>query len=144
MPTAIPLRRVAHGLGAFLGAALLCATAATAQAGAVPADQPATKATKATKASEASVAPVACGNHTDYFRVWTKYHGFPACFHNTGFKSFSPTWTSYGICAGAYSGYVNYIVDGVEIGDQFTAGNCIDWSRAYGTVEVVGFKLTRS
>ncbi|MEU2718063.1 hypothetical protein [Streptomyces sp. NPDC007205] len=87
----MPLRRVAHGLGAFLGAALLCATAATAQAGAVPADQP------ATKASEASVAPVACG-----------------------------------------------IVDGVEIGDQFTAGNCIDWSRAYGTVEVVGFKLTRS
>ncbi|QIY67997.1 peptidase inhibitor family I36 protein [Streptomyces sp. RLB1-33] len=44
MPTALPLRRVAHGLGAFLGAALLCATAATAQAGAVPADQPATKA----------------------------------------------------------------------------------------------------
>ncbi|WP_159039574.1 hypothetical protein [Streptomyces sp. TP-A0356] len=135
MNTAMPLRRVAHGLGAFLGAALLCATAATAQAGAVPADQ---------SASEASVAPVTCGNHTNYFRIWTKYHGFPACFHYTGFKSFSPTWTSYGICAGAYSGYVNYIVDGVEIGDQFTAGNCIDWSRTYGTVEVVGFKLTNS
>jgi hypothetical protein len=109
----------------------------------------------ATVRPEATVQPninqVGCGSRTDWFRIWTQHHGYPACFANNGqyYIGNNPpvtTWTTYGICAGSNSGYVDYYVSSSSgkgwWRSWFKTGQCIDWSHKYGTVEVEGFGIT--
>ncbi|MFF3910283.1 hypothetical protein ACFYZJ_30990 [Streptomyces sp. NPDC001848] len=98
--------------------------------------------------TQATVSPqigrVSCGGRTDWFRIWTRYHGFPACYANDGEVAYTPTWTTYGYCSGNNSGWIEYWVEPYTHPDveYFPSNFCRDFSQQYGTVEISDFAIT--
>ena len=61
----------------------------------------------------------ACGNHHDFFQLWTEYHGYPVCYANAGTIYYGEdpprtTWSVSDVCAGANQAEIHfyYWVDG--------------------------------
>jgi hypothetical protein len=110
--------------------------------------------TAATVTNAGAVTPdinkVTCGSRTDWFRLWTAYHGFPACYANSGDKYLAgglnppnDTWTTYGYCSGNNAGDIYYYTWDAGWGTwdfhdvAFTKWHCNDFTSTVGrTVEV--------
>ncbi|SHN26884.1 hypothetical protein [Actinacidiphila paucisporea] len=93
---------------------------------------------------------VTCGSRTDWFRLWTPYHGYPACYANNGTVYYGnrppdTTWTTYGYCSGNNRGSITYAVPGYAgwVTEKFGSGECDDFTQTWGeAVEVQGFTIT--
>src|SRR2546423_6923361 len=88
---------------------------------------------------------VTCGSRTDWLRLWTQVHGYPACFANNGYRYFGDnppktTWSSWGVCYGNNSGHVNFYWNGSWWGEDFKNGQCDNWSKTLTGGHVVEVK----
>ena len=115
---------------------VLTAAAITAAVGAAPA---------AHAAVQPDIRQFNCSISKNFLKLYTRYHGYPACFGDAGTITFGThpprdTWTSYGLCPGNKAGIVSYYNnDGSRSTEHFDRyGACIWWTNPpYGnTVEV--------
>ncbi len=146
----MPVSRILRTTGLALA---LTGVAALAAPGVASAALPASPRTADTVLTP-DTHKVTCGTRTDWFRLWTKYHGFPICYADRGYIDISyganppeDTWTSYGYCSGNNAGSIYYWFwydhQWNIAHDDFGKGTCDDFTSTFGeTVEVFQINIT--